>query len=219
MLCTIGLVLSMAVTSAFAAPTKQVNLDDVQCRCLTFSTSAAPTHCVYQELLTLDWSAAHSLALANDLKIQFASEKTISKVLSIPKPLPATVLEAVQQGETLPLDPSKKVRSENRLICGFGNDLDQVESYGAGLKPEIHYVGTVLGLFMLLFIIYLVADYIWTVYVACTPNPTIFHQTFVQANNSANRHAARPQRIKLEGDEKALTAEYDSSTAPPANHR
>ena len=162
MLSNTALVLFLGLTSALAAPTKHVNLDDVQCRCLTFSTSAAPTHCMYQELLTLDWETAHALASANELKIQFASDKAIGKILSIPKPLPITVVDAIHEGKTLPLDPSKEVRSENRFICGFGNDLEYVESQGAGLKPEIHYVGTVLGLFMLLFIIYLVADYSWT---------------------------------------------------------
>jgi hypothetical protein len=185
-----GLILLLSLTSAFAAPTKQLHLDDVQCRCLTFSTSAAPTNCIYQELLTLDWETAHSLATANDLKIQFASDKTITKVLSIPKPLPTTVLDAIHQGKTLPLDPSKETRSQNRLICGFGNDLEYVENQGAGLRPEIHYVGTVVGLFMLLFIIYLVAEYIWI------------------------RCATRTKRIMLEGEEKLLTAECATCTTP-----
>ncbi|USP82411.1 uncharacterized protein yc1106_09685 [Curvularia clavata] len=190
-----GLILLLSVTCAFAAPAKQVNLDDIQCRCLTFSTSAAPTHCMYQELLTLDWETAHSLATANDLKIQFASDKAIAKILSIPKPLPTTVLDAIHQGKTLPLDPSKEIRSENRLICGFGNDLEYVESQSAGIKPEIHYVGTVVGLFMLLFIVYLVAEYIW---VRCT---------------------TRTKRIMLEGEEKALTAEYATCATPTTSQR
>ncbi|EOA81629.1 uncharacterized protein SETTUDRAFT_99171 [Exserohilum turcica Et28A] len=185
MLSYTAIALVLGFTSVCAIPTKQPELDDIQCRCLTFSTSAAPTHCIYQELLTLDWDTAYSLALANDLKIQFASDKTISKVLSIPRPLPTSVLEAVQEGETLPLDPSKKLRSENRLICGFGDEVEHVGD-GRGLKPEIHYVGTVLGLFMLLFIIYLIGEYIWTTTLA------------------------RTRGIRLEGDEKALTAEYQA---------
>ncbi|KAL1796466.1 hypothetical protein ACET3X_005006 [Alternaria dauci] len=99
----------VGLTSVIAAPT---NPEDLECRCLAFSTSAAPTLCSYQELLVLDWDTAYSLATVNDLKIQFASD------------------------------------------------------YEESMDVEVHYVGIVLGLFMLLVIIYLIGDYLWTRYLS-----------------------------------------------------
>ncbi|EUC38871.1 hypothetical protein COCCADRAFT_32225 [Bipolaris zeicola 26-R-13] len=182
--------LTLLLASSLAAPTNTLthHTSDLQCRCLTFSTSAAPTHCPYQELLTLDWDAALSLATANDLKLQFASDATIAKVLAIPTPLDPSILDAVHQGKTLPLDPAEQVRSENRMICGFEDDVERVERWedGVGMMgAEVHYVGTVLGLFMVFFVAYLVAEYLWTV---CF---------------------TRTRGIRLEGEEKALTVECD----------
>ncbi|EUC41253.1 hypothetical protein COCMIDRAFT_106653 [Bipolaris oryzae ATCC 44560] len=185
--------LTLLLTSSLAAPTTNTpthHPSDLECRCLTFSTSAAPTHCPYQELLALDWDAALSLATANDLKLQFASDATIAKVLAIPTPVDPSILDAIQQGKTLPLDPAEQVRSENRIICGFEDDVERVERCeddGVGMMgaPEVHYVGTVVGLFMLFFVAYLVAEYLWTV---CF---------------------ARTRGIRLEGEEKALTVECD----------
>lgn len=181
---------ALLLTTTLAAPTNNPthHTSDLQCRCLTFSISAAPTHCPYQELLTLDWDAALSLATANDLKLQFASDATISKVLAIPTPLDPSILDTVQQGKTLPLDPSKQVRSENRMICGFEDDVERVERCEEGMRmmsAEVHYVGTVVGLFMAFFVCYLVAEYLWAV---CF---------------------ARTRGIRLEGEEKALTVESD----------
>ncbi|EMD89861.1 hypothetical protein COCC4DRAFT_126395 [Bipolaris maydis ATCC 48331] len=184
--------LTLLLTTALAAPTTTTtthHTSDLQCRCLTFSTSAAPTHCPYQELLTLDWDAAFSLATANDLKIQFASDTTIAEILAIPTPVDSAILDAIQQGKTLPLDPAQQVRSENRMICGFEDDVDRVERCDNGMSVEVHYVGTVVGLFMLFFVCYLVAEYLWTV---CF---------------------ARTRGIRLEGEERALTVECDELMA------
>ncbi|CAN9255018.1 unnamed protein product [Alternaria alternata] len=178
----------VSLASVIAAPTKQPRLEDLQCRCLTFSTSAAPTLCSYQELLTLDWDTAYSLATVNDLKIQFASKKAMTKVLALPKPVPTSILLSVHEGQVRPLDPAKKVQNENRIVCGFGDEVEHVGDHEKSLEVEVHYVGTVLGLFMLLLIIYLVGDYLWT------------------------RYISRVGSIKLEGDEKTLTAEFETST-------
>ena len=112
-------------------------------------------------MLSLDWDNAYSLATANDLKIQFASEAAVHQVLSIPRHLPTSVLQTVQEGEARPLDPSNKIQNENRIICGFGDEIERVGSDDRDLVPEIHYIGAVLGIFMLLLIIYLIAEYIW----------------------------------------------------------
>ena len=177
----------VGLASVIAAPTKQPRLEDLQCRCLTFSTSAAPTLCSYQELLTLDWDTAYSLATVNDLKIQFASKKAMTKVLALPKPVPTSILLSVHEGQVRPLDPAKKVQNENRIVCGFGDEVEHVGDHEKSLEVEVHYVGTVLGLFMLLLLKEL-----------CT--------------NSYSRYISRVGSIKLEGDEKTLTAEFETST-------
>jgi len=138
-------------------------------------------------MLSLDWDNAYSLATANDLKIQFASEAAVHQVLSIPRHLPTSVLQTVQEGEARPLDPSNKIQNENRIICGFGDEIERVGSDDRDLVPEIHYIGAVLGIFMLLLIVYLIAEYIWM------------------------RFVSRTGSIKLEGDEKTLAADCEST--------
>ncbi|CAA9965599.1 hypothetical protein CFE70_008684 [Pyrenophora teres f. teres 0-1] len=177
----------MHLTSAFATPTKSLRLEDLECRCLSFSTSAAPTLCTYQELVLLDWDTAYLLATNNDLKIQFASEAAVHQVLSIPRHLPTSVLRTVQEGEARPLDPSSRIQNENRIICGFGDEIERVGDDDRDSVPEIHYIGVVLGIFMLLLIVYLIAEYIWI------------------------RFVARTGSIKLEGDEKPLVADCEST--------
>jgi hypothetical protein len=156
---------------ARAAPAKQSHnphpqpqLEDLQCRCLTFSTSTSPSPCSYQELLSLDWDTAFSLSITNALPIQFASQGTIDALLDIPKPLPLSVLQSVHEGgRVTPLDPAGKVQTENRVVCGFGDEVKSVGRRGRGsVEAEVHYVGTVLGLFMLLLIVYLTGEYLWT---------------------------------------------------------
>ncbi|EDU50308.1 hypothetical protein PtrSN002B_000024 [Pyrenophora tritici-repentis] len=177
----------LGLTSAFATPTKSLRLEDLQCRCLSFSTSAAPTLCTYQELVSLDWDAAYLLATTNDLKIQFASEAAVHQVLSIPRHLPTSVLQTVQEGEARPLDPSNRIQNENRIICGFGDEIEVVGNDDRDSVPEIHYIGAVLGIFMSLLIIYLIAEFIWI------------------------RFVTRTGSIKLEGDEKTLVADCEST--------
>jgi hypothetical protein len=86
----------------------------------------------------------------------------MTKVLAIPKPLPTSILQSVHEGQALPLDPADKVRNENKIICGFGDEVQHMGLHDDNLEVEVHYVGTVLGLFMLLLICYLVGEYFWT---------------------------------------------------------
>lgn len=158
-------------------------LEDIQCRCLSFSTSAKPTLCTYLESQGLDWDTAHLLASENDMKIQFASKNTISKVLAIPKPLPSSVLQSLSHGEAVAPDAADLIKTENKIVCGLGDEAKHIGSHDANLDPECHYVGIVVAGFMCLLIAYLVGDYAWTKY-----------------------SAQREGNIKLEGDEKALTA-------------
>jgi len=203
----------MALTSAsLAAPTQPQptpQLEDLQCRCLTFSTSRTPTPCSYQELLTLDWEAAFSLSITNALPIQFASQTTMDTLLAIPKPLPLNLLQSMHEGgEVSPLDPSSGVTSENRVVCGFGQEVDGVSGRGrGGVEQEVHYVGTVLGLFMLATMVWVAGEWAWMRWVADRFRERDAH------TDIWHRFFSRTGAIMLEGDEKALRAEFDALTA------
>lgn len=162
------LFLSSCATSALSAA-MDPRLEDIQCRCLSITTSAKPTLCTYLESHALDWHVAYSLASDYDLKIQFASEETITKVLSISKPLPTSVLESLSNGAVLPLESTDLVQSENRIVCGLGDEVKHMGSYDSNSGPECHHAGVVVGGLMVGVIIYLVGQYAWTRYVSQWP--------------------------------------------------
>lgn len=161
----------VALTAAvFAAPTEH-RLEDIQCRCLSFSTSAKPTLCTYLESHGLDWTTAYSLASDNSLKIQFASQSTITKVLEMRRPLPRSVLHAIGNGAAVHLPATNLMHTENKIVCGFGDEATHTGSQDMDLAPESHYVGAILAAFMLFLLAYLVVDYAWTKYVIAPSLP------------------------------------------------
>jgi hypothetical protein len=84
------------LTGVLAIPT-QHRLEDIQCRCLSFSPSSQPMLCNYLEPHVLDWQTASKLASESDLKIHFSSELTVTQVLSIPSPLPSSTLQSLSE--------------------------------------------------------------------------------------------------------------------------
>ena len=163
MFSTTSLLLQLtSLTTALAVPT-QNRLEDIQCRCLSFSATAKPTLCNYLEPHVLDWQTAYRLASESDLKIHFTSEHTGAQVLSIPRPLSSTVLQSFGEENTEALiDPTEMLQNENKIICGLSDTAKHTEHYEESIEQEPHYVGTVLGTFMLLLIIYVALEYIWT---------------------------------------------------------
>lgn len=162
------LVSILGLTAVLAAPMDhsiEHRLEDIQCRCLSFSTSAKPTLCTFLESHGLDWHTAYSLAHENDMKIEFASKTTISKVLAIPKPLPSSVLQSLSHGEVAPLSSTDLIKSQNKIVCGLGDEVKHMGSHDNNLDPECHYVGVVVAGFMLFLIAYMVGEYGWTRYV------------------------------------------------------
>lgn len=171
MLKTLGLLfLSSCATSALVAP-MDPRLEDIQCRCLSFTTSAKPTLCTYLESHSLDWHTAYSLAADYDLKIQFASEATITKVLSISKPLPSSVLESISNGEVLPIESTDLIQSENKIVCGLGEEVQHMGTYDSSSGPECHHVGAIVGGLMMVVIIYLIGQHAWARSVS-SPHPS-----------------------------------------------
>jgi hypothetical protein len=113
----------------------------------------------------LDWDTANTLASDYDLKINFASQSTITKVLFIRKPLPSSMLQSISEGEVLPIDARDLVQTENKIVCGFGEELRHLGESEGGLETECHFVGWVMGAFMVLLALYVLAEYVWSRYV------------------------------------------------------
>jgi hypothetical protein len=180
-------------------------LEDLQCRCLSVSTDAKPTPCTYMESYKLDWHAASSLASDYDLKIQFASQNTIVKVLSIPRQLPSSVLESIREGEAMSIHEQDLTQRENKIVCAFGDEMEYLDGSDSTLEPEYHFVGYIGASFMVLIAFYLLAQYAWARYVY----QPISHAALT---NSLRRFFAQGS-IKLEGDEKALMVDYEASSS------
>ena len=154
-----------ASNTALATPMDH-RLEDVQCRCLSFATDAKPSLCTYMGAHQLDWHTAASLANDYDLKINFASRDTITKVLSIHRPLPTSVLESISEGEAMPLDSKNLMQRENRIVCGFGDEVKRIGGPERALESDDHFMGIVSGVFMLLIAFYVVVEYACSRYVS-----------------------------------------------------
>ena len=76
-----------------------------------------------------------------------------------------------------------------------------------GVEQEVHYVGTVLGLFMLATMVWVAGEWAWMRWVADRFRERDAH------TDIWHRFFSRTGAIMLEGDEKALRAEFDALTA------
>jgi hypothetical protein len=86
----------------------------------------------------------------------------MTKVLSIPKPLPSSVLKSLDEDGALPLDPTEMIPNENKIVCGLNDIPKLLVGHEDGAEPQLHYVGAVLGIFMMLLILFVIGEYIWT---------------------------------------------------------
>jgi hypothetical protein len=155
----------LSASAVWAAPMDH-RLEDIQCRCLSFATDARPSVCTYMGAHRLDWYTANTLASDYDLKINFASQSTITKVLSIRKPLPSSMLQSIEEGEVMAIDAKDLVQRENKIVCGFSEELRHLGESEGGLEQECHFVGWVVGIFMVLLALYVLAEYVWSRYVS-----------------------------------------------------
>jgi hypothetical protein len=161
------------------------------------------------ESYKLDWHAANSLAADYDLKIRFASQNTIVKVLSIPRPLPSSVLQSIKEGEAMPLNEQELMQRENKIVCAFSDEAEYLNSSDNSVEPEYHFIGYIGASLMVLIAFYLMSQYAWARYV--------FQPTSQAAlTNSLPRFFAQGS-IKLEGDEKVLMAEYETLSTAQEN--
>jgi hypothetical protein len=158
-----SLLVLLGTTIAMAAPMDH-RLEEIQCRCLTYSTDTRPTPCTYMESQRLDWQTANTLASDYNLKIQFASQDTISNILAIHRPLPSSVLETVDRGEVMERAEEGLMQRENKIVCGFGDEVRSLGHQDRSMEPECHFVGYVVGALMMLVALYIFAEYIWSRY-------------------------------------------------------
>ncbi|KAH8698105.1 hypothetical protein GQ44DRAFT_733396 [Phaeosphaeriaceae sp. PMI808] len=162
---SLSIVLALLGASSTLAAPMDPRIEDIQCRCLSFSTDAKPTLCTYLDSHNFDWHTASALASDYDLKLHFASESTITKVLSIHRPLPSSMLQSIHEGEVMPMDPEHLIQRENQFVCGFGDEIKHMgsrDSDGSLDPEECHFVGYVIGAFMILLSIYVAAEYVWS---------------------------------------------------------
>jgi hypothetical protein len=161
------LVAALGLHTAFAAPAMEHGehgehrLEDIQCRCLTFRANERPTPCNFLESKDFGWRSAQILASQYDIKAQFSSKSTISKVLAISAPLPNDVLQAISSGDAQTA-PKEVNISQNKIVCGFGKEVRRMTRHHRYQEPESHFVGQVIGWIMLLIALYVVGEYIWT---------------------------------------------------------
>jgi hypothetical protein len=150
----------LGASTTLAAPMDH-RLEDIQCRCLSFSTDAKPTPCTYMESQRMDWHTANSLAEDYELEIQFASQHTISNILSIHRPLPDSILDAISEAEVMPVQEEDLMQRRNKIVCGFGEEVKHLGSH-RGMEPECHFVSYVVAALMALVAVYLLAEYVWS---------------------------------------------------------
>jgi hypothetical protein len=122
------------------------------------------------ESYRLDLHTASSFAKDHDLKIRFASEDTITKVMAINRPLPSNVLQAIEEGEVMPVKEIGLRQRENKIVCGFRNEVKHLGDEDRSMEPECHFVGYFVGAFMAIVALYLLAEYMWSRYVTSSAN-------------------------------------------------
>ncbi|KAH7405914.1 hypothetical protein DE146DRAFT_753904 [Phaeosphaeria sp. MPI-PUGE-AT-0046c] len=166
-------------------------LEDLQCQCLSISADAfaKPTLCSALESHKLNWYTASSLAADHDLPIEYASQSTIARIAGIERVLPQNMLrsieeEAVFKGEER---PQGLVQVRNVIVCGFGDEVERVDAWEEEMvmAPAYHCIGYISACVMMVVMVYMLAEHAWS-------------RFFAQGS------------IKLEGDEKALTAEAEA---------
>ncbi|KAF9699101.1 hypothetical protein EKO04_003109 [Ascochyta lentis] len=172
---------ALSLQTTFAAPTIESHLEDIQCRCLTFRANERPTPCNFFESKGFGWRSAQILASQYDIKVQFASKSTISRVLSATTPLPSDVLQTTSYGDAQSASKEANI-SQNKIVCGFGKEVRRMTHHHRNHEPESHFVGQVIGWLTLFIALSVVGEYVWT------------------------RYLSRSRVIKLKGEEKPLKA-------------
>lgn len=167
MLCKSSvLIAALAVGTVLAAPAserhvKEVRIEDLQCRCLTYRAHEGPWPCHFLESKGFGWRSGQMLVSQYDMSVQFASKSTIAKVLSIPAPLPNDVLETTRTGDAQSASVDANM-SQNKIVCGFGREVRHMTHQHRHDEPRTHLVGHAIAWLTLFMILYAAAEYVWT---------------------------------------------------------
>lgn len=153
--------MALSLHTAHAVPMTENRLEDIQCRCLTFRANDKLTTCNFFESKGFGWRSAQMLASQYDIKVQFASKSTISKVLSATQPLPSDMLQTTSSGD-VQSTPNESNMSQNKIVCGFGKEVTKMTHRHHNSEPQSHFASQVLGWLLLFIAFYVVGEYIWT---------------------------------------------------------
>ena len=166
---------AVAVAAPVRCPTPTRPLSNLQCNCLTFSPLSDPTQCSIPNAQDIDWQGARALAAKRDLRIQFASESTITKILAVEEPLPTSVLLRMSDGEPVLPEEDGANDIQDLIICGIGNEVKR-RFLGEGddddndndddvndIQPleSDAYVGEIIALLLVLVLAYAAAESAW----------------------------------------------------------
>ncbi|KAF2790036.1 hypothetical protein K505DRAFT_208547, partial [Melanomma pulvis-pyrius CBS 109.77] len=160
----------------------------IQCHCISFSPTAKPIACPLPESQNLDWNTARTLSLQHQVKIQFASQDTVSRVLDAATPLPTSVLLSMSNGLPLPLNTAGSLESVDKIVCGIDDEVRQrwmETSEREGGAVDCFALQVIVSL-ILLIVLYEAVEVSWT-----------------------SKYFPKKAPIRLTGDEKLLTADND----------
>lgn len=135
-------------------------LAKLRCHCITFSHPADPAACVLAGSQNLDWDNAHSLASSRNLRLEFASKATISKILALERPIPAS--------ELLHMETPESFESGSKVVCGLGDEVKREFLSGSSKQLDPRggdfYVSKVVAVLLLIIILYAAGEDIWMRY-------------------------------------------------------
>lgn len=156
---------ALSIGTTLAAPAMQqskqpAQLEDLQCRCLSFRANEQPTPCNFFESKGFGWRSAQILASQYDIKVQFASKTTIASVLAIPAPLPSDVLQCTSTGDAQTAAQDANI-AQNKIVCGFGREVRRMTAHHQHAESQTHFVGQVVAWLVLLIIVYAAGEYLW----------------------------------------------------------
>ncbi|KAF1934026.1 uncharacterized protein M421DRAFT_110822 [Didymella exigua CBS 183.55] len=177
---TVGIVLAAPALDQW---NEEPQLEDIQCRCLTFRANEQPTTCNFFESEGFGWRSAQILASQYDIKVQFASKRTISKVLAIPAPLPSDVLRTTSTGDAQSASRDESV-SQNKIVCGFEREVRHM-THRHQIEPHTHFIGQVIAWLVLMMVLYAAGEYLWTRYTSRRPIKLTGEEKPLQASSSS----------------------------------
>jgi hypothetical protein len=98
------------------------------------------------------------------MKIQFATQDTITRVLEVATPLPTSVLLSMSNEKPLHLDHAGALESVQKIVCGVDDEVRQrwMEMSGKEGSGSDLFVLQIIVSLILLIVMYEVVEVAWT---------------------------------------------------------